>query len=181
MNDWLKDQLINLIQSKAISYGDFQLASGSRSTYYIDFSKVSLSHLGSVVIATKVAEACRNFNFSAIGGPVLGACPIVTASVVRLPGVRGFYIRREEKGHAKKDLIEGPIKEGDNVVIVEDVTTSGASVLRAANIARDIYHCKVLKILTMVDRQAGAEELLAKNGYDFESFVRLEELGIGED
>jgi len=167
-----------MIQSNAVSHGEFELVSGTKSSYYIDFSRVSLTHLGQVVVGRLIMDACKGLGMTAIGGPVLGACPLVCATLLQMPGVRGFFIRKEEKGHAKKDLIEGPIKEGENVVLVEDVTTSGHSVLAAANIVRDVYHCEVLKILTMVDRQAGAEELLTDEGYEFEWFANLEDLEI---
>jgi orotate phosphoribosyltransferase len=179
MSTWLKDQLVGLIQAHAISHGEVRLAGGSTSSYYIDFSKISLSHLGSIVVGTAVAEACQKMTLAAIGGPVLGACPIVTAAVMRMPGIRGFYIRKAGKEYAKRDLIEGLIKEGDNVVLVEDVTTSGQSLLKAANIVRDEFHCEVLKVFTMMDRQAGAEKLLTESGYDFESFVQLKDLDVG--
>ena len=177
MNQYLKDQLTMMIEDRALSQGDFTLASGAKSSYYIDFSKVSLYHHGLVITTTSISWLWEDIEFDAVGGPVLGAAPLVASLVSRTERLRGFLVRKEPKDHGKGDsLIEGNLYKNDKVVLVEDVTTSGRSVLKAADIVQNEHRCEVVKIISVIDRQAGAEKLLTDAGYDFESLLTASDL-----
>ncbi|MCA9101556.1 MAG: orotate phosphoribosyltransferase, partial [Planctomycetales bacterium] len=117
----------------------------------------------------------------AVGGMSIGADPI-TAAVVTLAGVRelplvGFMVRKEAKGHGLNQYIEGPVRPGDEVVIVEDVVTTGGSSLKA------IEHCetfglKVRGVMAIVDRMEGGAEAFRSRGYEFASLTAITDFGI---
>ncbi len=179
MSKWVKKQLAELVAEKAMRQGKFTLAGGNTCDCYIDVGLISLTVDGAYLIGQALDPVLLPYEkLDAIGGPLPGAAPIV-CSVLRpsIPVVgRGFFIRRSLKKHGHKTRIEGPLRKGDGVAIVEDVTTSGRSVLWAANFVRDHYKCEVLTIVTLVDRLSGAGELLKKEGYKFEPILTINDL-----
>lgn len=131
-----KQRLISLIREKALTYGEVTLSSGETSTYYIDLSKIVMSCYGldEIVLGfVKLAEENNIFwdEFDSIGGPAMGAIPLVTAMMLETNIERSFFVRKESKEHGKKDLIEGNLQKGDRVLMIEDVVTSGGSVAQA--------------------------------------------------
>ncbi len=179
MNKWVKQQLAALVAEKAVRQGRFKLANGNTSDYYIDTDLVALTPGGADLIGQALDSTLLPYEeLSAIGGPLPGAGPIV-CSVLHghLPVVdRAFLIRRGLKKHGHKTRIDGPLRKGDRVAIVEGVTTSGRSALWAAKFVQEHYKCKVLTIVTLVDRLSGAAELLKKEGYKFESILTIDDL-----
>src|SRR5262245_45718063 len=130
-----REALLERIKTDALQFGEFTLASGQKSTYYIDCRKVTLSSGGAAMIAAGILQELGDEPFEAVGGMSLGADPIVGA-VLALAGLqgrelRGFLVRKEPKQHGTGKLVEGPLYSGDRVVIVEDVATSGGSALKA--------------------------------------------------
>src|SRR5262249_180978 len=130
-----RQALLDRIKTDALQFGEFTLASGQKSTYYIDCRKVTLSSVGAALIAAGMLEQLGEPPFEAVGGMTMGADPIVGA-MLTLAGqqgreLRGFLVRKEPKSHGTTKLVEGPLYPGDRVVIVEDVATTGGSSLRA--------------------------------------------------
>src|SRR5205823_288671 len=114
-----------------------------------------------------------------------GAVPLTTAAVIayQLHGRRleGFWVREEVKQHGRQQLIEGNLKEGARVVIVDDVITKGGSVIKAVNAVRAIG-CEVVRVIALVDRLSGAEELFRANGIkDYRPLFTVRDLGVGGD
>ena len=131
-----RDALAELIRKKALRFGDFTLASGKKATYYLDCKQVTLDPCGARSVAEGILDLLLGEPLpNAIGGMAIGADPI-TASVVTMSDVRGtpitgFMIRKDPKGHGTNQYVEGPVQPGNEVVIVEDVVTTGGSSLAA--------------------------------------------------
>ncbi len=161
-----------------MKFGDFTLSSGKKSDFYVDCRKVTLHPEGARLIAKLILEKIKELEYSrkikvnAVGGLTLGADPI-TSSVVALGDIPGFIVRKKEKEHGTRQKIEGIIEPGFNVVIVEDVATTGASALQAIE-AAEAYCAKVVKVIAIVDREEGAAAAL-KN-YDFDPIIKRSEL-----
>jgi len=153
-----------LFATGAVKTGKFILSSGKESDFYIDCRKVTLHPAGAKLIAKIILNKIKGLKVDAIGGLTLGADPI-TSSVVALSDLPGFIVRKQEKAHGTKQKIEGIIEPGLNVVIVEDVATTGASALQAIQAVEEIG-CKVVKVISVVDREEGAKEALAKYTFD---------------
>jgi len=169
----LKEELIELLKTKeAVKFGDFTLSSGKKSDFYVDCRKITLHPQGARLIAQIILEKIKGSKVDAIGGLTLGADPI-TSSVVALSDIPGFIVRKKEKEHGTRQKIEGIIESGFNVVIVEDVATTGASALQAIE-AVEAIGAKVVKVIAVVDREEGAAEAL-KN-YDFDPIIKKSDL-----
>lgn len=174
-----RDELLKLLVTHALKKGDFTLASGAKSTYYINGKQCSLDARGSYLIARIMLAMIADDIPNAVGGLSLGADPIV-GSMLALAGMedlalKGFMVRKEQKDHGTKSLVEGPVSEGDRVVIVEDVITTGGSSMKAIRAVEEMG-CTVSKVIVVVDRQQGARENLAKEGYHLESIFTVDEL-----
>jgi orotate phosphoribosyltransferase len=169
----LKEELIKLLkQEEAVKFGEFALASGRKSDFYVDCRKVTLHPQGAKLIARIILEKIKGLKVNAIGGLTLGADPI-TSSVVALSDIPGFIVRKKEKEHGTKQKIEGIIAPGYDVVIVEDVATTGASALQAIE-AVEAAGARVVKVIAVVDREEGATEAL-KN-YNFDPIIKKSDL-----
>ncbi len=176
--------LVNVIRKYGVVWApegeDFTLASGAKSKFYVDFSKVVMTTDGIQAVALAIFKKLVGLDFDRVGGPMSGADPIVGALLSRFPyesPVRGFTVRKEPKGRGPGagDMFEGYLHAGDRVVLVEDVTTSGGSVLKAARVVEE-RGARVVKIVTLLDRLAGARDKLA--AYDFAVCCTLDDLGL---
>lgn len=171
------NRLRDIIKQKSFNTGgDFKLASGATSSFYFDMKPTMLDPEGASLIAEAILEKLEGIAVDAIGGLVIGACPIVSSVVVESAThhrpLRGFYVHKEQKERGTKKMIEGaPLNKGDKVVIVEDVTTSGGSSLKAVDEVEKIG-CEVVKIITIVDREQGAADTFAKRGLSFDALLR---------
>lgn len=156
--------------------GEFTLTSGKKSNYYFDGKKLTLSSEGAYWVGKAVFDELTKIGVDAVGGVATGAYPIVTAValVSHLEGkpIPSFIIREEPKEHGTKRQIEGHLKEGSRVAIVDDVITTGGSVLRAIE-AVEAVNCKVVKVIVLVDRHEGGSDKLKKEGYDFTTILHL--------
>ncbi len=174
-------RLIELIRAKALEFGEFTLASGKKASFYLDCRKLTLDSEGAVVIADAMIDNLDSDWPDAVGGMAVGAVPIAAAILARAgqQGRRlsGFFVRKEAKDHGKGQQVEGPVRAGDHVVIVEDVVTSGGSSVIAIEKCRE-FGLNVSRILAIVDRQAGGGERFAAMGVSFTALVRLDQLGI---
>lgn len=159
-------------ETGAFKTGEFTLSSGKKSDFYIDCRLLTLHPQGSRLIGKIILEKIKGLKVDSIGGLTLGADPI-TSSVVVLSDIPGFIVRKKEKAHGTQQKIEGHIKAGWSVVVVEDVATTGASALQAIE-AVEAIGAKVVKVISVVDREEGAAEMLKK--YDFDPIVKKSEL-----
>lgn len=183
--DASRDELRELLAAHCFSFGDFVLASGQRSSYFYNGKLVTLSPRGAYLTGRLVFELLRGRGIDAIGGKTLGADPIVTAvalvSALEGEPVPAFIVRAAQKDHGKQDLIaeaHGPdgdalLRPGRRVAIVDDVATTGGSLLDAAQAAEE-RGCEVALILAIVDRQQGAAETFRERGYEFRALYRAD-------
>lgn len=145
----------------------FTLASGRTSNIFFDLKPTMLHPEGINLLADMVLAKVAETNASYLGGLAMGAVPVVIATVLKSYNtprpLKGFWVRKEQKGHGVMNLTDGRLEEGSTVVIVDDVTTTGGSVMKAIGEARN-HHCKIAAVLTIVDRLEGARENLAKEG-----------------
>ena len=118
---------------------------------------------------------------AAVGGMAIGADPItaavVTMSAVRGTPVAGFMVRRQPKGHGTNQYIEGPVRPGDEVMIVEDVVTTGGSSLAAIERA-EAFGLKIVRVIAVIDRMEGGAAAFAERGYTFNSLLSIRDFGI---
>ncbi len=176
----LKDELLALIKEKAVVKGKRKLASGKESGFYIDGKQVTLDPQGAVLVGKVILSMLQGLQADAIGGPTLGADPIAT-SVALLSSqtgnpIKAFIVRKEAKAHGMQKMIEGPVLEaGDKVVMVEDVITTGQSVLKAIQEVEKLK-AKVIKTICLVDRNEGADQTLA--AYSYSPIFTLSDLGL---
>jgi orotate phosphoribosyltransferase len=152
--------LIALLKARSVRHGDFLLASGQRSTWYIDARKTTMSAEGLDLIGRLGLRAIRAAGWApaAIGGLTMGADPVAyavaLASLGAGPVVQAFSVRKDAKAHGTRQRIEGNFTAGDAVVVAEDVITSGGSALQAIAALREAG-ATVLGVLAVVDREQG--------------------------
>jgi len=175
-------RLKTLIATQAVlTGGDFELASGGRSGVFFDMKMTLLDPEGLNLVADLMLHLIADEPVAAVGGLVLGACPIVDALVLKAYPARrliGFYVRKEPKARGTNKLIEGPLPRGVACAMVEDVTTEGRSVLKAIAEAR-AHGCTVSTVLTCVDRQQGARTRLAAEGITLRALFTMDEFQEG--
>jgi len=174
-----RDDLLELLMEKSFKRGDFTLASGVKSNYYINGKMTALDSRGAYLAARIFMAMISDDVPDAIGGLTLGADPII-GSILSLAGMedlplKGFIVRKEAKGHGTRSLVEGPLDEGDRVVIIEDVITTGGSSKKAID-AAEALGAKISRVLAIVDRQQGGTENLKKQGIRLESIFNIDEL-----
>lgn len=180
------EQLVRLLATRSAKRGDFVLASGRRSSLYIDCRLTTMSPEGQLLIGREGLAALRHTGWTvdAVGGLTLGADPIAYAmahasALAHEQGtgamVRGFTVRKEPKQHGTGKRVEGPFQVGDRVVVVEDVITTGGSALKAVEAIREAGG-HVLGVLALVDREEGGREVLEGAGLPVVSMVRATEL-----
>jgi len=159
----------------ALLQGEFTLSSGKKSNHYFEGKRLTLSPEGAYQVGKVIFDELENSHVDAVGGLAIGADPIATAValVSHLEGkpIPSFIVREEPKQHGTRKQIEGHVKEGFRVVIVDDVITTGGSVGRAIE-AVEAVGCKVVKVIVIVDRHEGGSEKL-KARYDFTSIIDL--------
>ena len=176
-------ELIDIVESKALKRGTFRLASGREASFYLDAKQVVLDAHGAMLVGRAILERLQAIGPlpAAVGGMSIGADPI-TSAVVTMAGVeglplKGFMVRKEPKDHGTKKYVEGPVSPGQRVVIVEDVTTTGGSSLLAIDRVHE-FGLIVERVVTVIDRLAGAKEAFAARGIPLESLVTIRDLGI---
>ncbi len=163
-----KSKLLQLLKRDALKQGRVTLSSGKVSNYYLDGRLVTLNSQGAYLVGSIILELIKDKKIIAIGGPTLGADPIVGAviSLAAIKGKRlgGFIVRKNTKRHGMQRLIEGPhLSRGNRVVLVDDVATTGDSLV-AAKRALARLGIRVDCAIVIVDREEGAGENLAKAG-----------------
>ena len=175
-----KQRLAEILKNKSILRGSFTLASGKESDYYIDGRLTTLDSAGLKLIGEIFLDEIQTDpEIATVGGPTMGADPIV-GSVLTQAGDReiamdGFLVRKEAKDHGTGKLIEGNLKEGAKVAVVEDVVTTGGSVLKAIY-ALEKAGAVISKVLVIVDREEGAEGKFKELGYEYFSIFKISDL-----
>jgi orotate phosphoribosyltransferase len=169
------ERLLQLaLERGALKYGDFTLSSGQRSKYYFDGRLLSLDPEGAYLIGKAILPILEEAGAHAIGGPTLGADPIVAAVALTSHLLGGstpaFIVRKDAKSHGTGQLVEGPLAPGSRVAIVDDTCTTGASLFHAIE-AAEAAGCTVAKVIAILDRHQGGSEELERRGYDFESIL----------
>lgn len=146
--DERRENLRQIIKAESFLKGDFTLASGQRSTYFLDLKKTMFHPQGAALAADILFQMIRNDDIQYIGGLEVGAIPIVTAVAARSwpeRPIKAFFVRKALKDHGTSKLIDGQFAPNSNVLLFEDVTTTGGSVMKAVEAVRE-QGCTVEKI-----------------------------------
>lgn len=178
----LKKKLFNLLEKEALKRGDFVLSSGKTSNYYLDGRVITLLPEGAYLAASIILELARDKKIDAIGGPTLGADPIVGAiaclSHINGTPIKTFIVRKGAKEHGTQRRIEGPeLRDKERVILVDDVATTGKALIEAKE-ALDNINVRVDCAIVIVDRNEGAKENLAKSGIKLEAIFTVKDFGL---
>ena len=180
------DALIALLGERSVRFGDFTLASGATSSFYIDCRLTTMSAKGQVLIGQLGLAAIRTAGWRprSVGGLTMGADPVsyaIAAASAETPEIiDAFSVRKSAKEHGTGRRIEGNFASGDAVVVIEDVITSGGSALQAIEVIR-AEGGTVLGVLAVVDREAGGRERIEAAGVAVQSLATAGELGLNSE
>jgi orotate phosphoribosyltransferase len=167
-----KQRLLDIIRRRSLLQNrDFVLSSGRSSGFFFDMKRTVLDPEGAVLVADLLFNMIRAESVDAVGGLETGAIPIVALVCARSwpeKPIAGFFVRKETKGHGTDQRVDGLLEKGSRVILFEDVTTTGASVMQAAEQAQRI-DCTIVRIISIVDRLEGAADTFKKAGIAFES------------
>ncbi len=175
--------LLHLLAERSVRHGDFTLASGARSTYYIDARPTTMSAEGLHLIGRLGVAAIRAQGWSpaVVGGLTMGADPVAyavaLASRAHPPAIDAFSVRKEAKGHGTKRRVEGNFRPGQAVVVVEDVITSGGSAIQAIAAVEEAGGT-VVGVLAVVDREQGGRAALEERGHQVVVLATATELKL---
>jgi orotate phosphoribosyltransferase len=175
-------RLFEIVRDRSFGYGDVTLASGRKSHYYFNLKPTMLDAEGAALLAELTLDAFAGERVDYVGGLEMGAVPIAGAiaqlSFLRGKPISAFFVRKKPKDHGAKLAIEGlapgETLQGKRVVVVEDVTTTGGSALKAIEAVRDAG-AEVVLVLTLVDREEGADETFKAAGLPFRALFRSAE------
>lgn len=169
-----KESLIKLLkENDVIKYGNFILSSGKESNYYIDIKKGITNPEILKLIAILISEKFKDDKINRIAGPALGAVPIATAISLESE-IPLLMVRKGKKDYGTSKQVEGEINFGDNVVLVEDVTTTGASLFKAIKAIESVNGI-VKKVFVVVDREDGATEFFKSKNIELEPLISVSE------
>lgn len=177
-----RDRLRDLFHARALQFGDFTLASGKKSKYYINSKRVLFHAEAITLLGDLLLDATKDLSVQAVGGLEVGAIPM-TATVLTAyhragRPMEGFFVRKQAKGHGSRDRLEGQVNPGDAVVVVDDVLTTGGSVVQAIEVV-EAAGATVARIVCICDRLQGAAAALAK--YDYRPLFTVRDFGIDPD
>ena len=177
--DGMKDNLLTLLAQRAYKFGDFSLASGKKSSHYVNCKPVSLSGLGLLSISSLLLSHVDN-NDSAVAGLTLGADPLVSGVIMlaaqKAMNLSGLIVRKEAKGHGTCAWLEGPLPDkGSTITVLEDVVTTGGSSLKAVEKLRK-HGYLVNKVIAIVDREEGGKIAMSDAGLNLVSLFFLKEI-----
>ncbi len=176
-----RSRLVEIVKARSFQEGpEMKLASGKTSTFYFNMKPTMLDPEGAALIADLMLDAMGDEAVDLVGGLEMGAVPIATAiaAVSQLQGrpVGAFFVRKQAKEHGTQSLVEGLVRGdtmlGKRIVVVEDVTTTGGSALKAAK-ALAAEGARIVRVLTIVDRLDGAADAFADAGLNFVPLLTL--------
>lgn len=177
------EELRRIVDERSLLRGDFTLSSGRKSTYLFQLRQTTMLPKGQFLVGTIVAEFMQRQGIGTIGGPAIGAIPVVTATAFasHLAGhpVDAFFVRKAAKEHGAKERIDGYVNDGADVLAVEDVTTTAGSMLDAIEAMKAEHRCHVQWALSLLDREEGAADNLAKHGIKLASIFRTSDFNVG--
>ncbi|MEA2870329.1 MAG: orotate phosphoribosyltransferase, partial [Hyphomicrobiales bacterium] len=167
-------ELFELIRTRSFGRGKIMLASGRESDFYFDLRPTTVHPAGATCVGELIVDALEGIAVDFVGGLEMGAVPVATAVAIashrRGGNLQAFFVRKKPKDHGAKKMIEGlPMGEtlrGKNVVVVEDVTTTGGSSMQAVQALRE-EGANIVLVLTIVDRLEGAKEAFAAEKLEF--------------
>jgi orotate phosphoribosyltransferase len=175
-----RTRLLELFRARAVSFGHFKLASGKTSTYYINSKKALFNSEVVALLGEAIWDLTNDLDIQALGGLEVGAIPMATAAALHYHRegrpLEGFFVRKEVKGHGSRERIEGLVRQGDRVVVVDDVFTQGTSVLQAVQEVENAG-AVVVAVLCIVDRLEGARAKLEPR-YRYLPIFTIRDLGI---
>ena len=181
MSTQSRDRLLELFKTRAVSFGKFTLASGKESTYYINSKKALFNAEAIWLLGDVLWDLTRDLNIQAIGGLEVGAIPMATAAALRYHEegrqLEGFFVRKQAKTHGSQERVEGVVKAGMRVAVIDDVFTQGTSVLQAITEVERVG-AEVVAVSCIVDRLEGARERLAGR-YRYLPIFTISDFGIG--
>ena len=175
-----RNRLRELIRRRSLLQNrEFVLSSGRSSSFFFDMKRTLLDPEGATLVADLLFDMIRDEDVDAVGGLETGAIPIVALLCARSwpeKPIAGFFVRKEMKGHGTDQRIDGLFETRQRVILFEDVTTTGGSVMQAVEqvLRRD---CRIVKIISIVDRLEGAAENFTKAGIPFESLFTWRDFG----
>ena len=182
MSSLLRERLRDLVIEKAFRYSEtptFKLVSGKTSNYYFNCKAVTLHPEGMYLTGNIIYDLIKDSGINGIGGLTLGADPIAYAvaytSHAKGKPVEAFVVRKTPKSHGTMQWIEGNISQGDRVVIVDDVITTGKSTIEAVGRAQEAG-LKVVKVISLIDRQEGGREAIEALGFPLVAIITREEV-----
>jgi orotate phosphoribosyltransferase len=180
MSEQSRARLLEIFKARAFTFGRFTLASGKESTYYINSKKALFNSEAVWLLGDVLWDLTHDLNIQAIGGLEVGAIPMATAAVLRYHeqgrSLEGFFVRKEIKDHGSKQRVEGVLKAGDRAAVIDDVFTSGKSVIQAIEEV-ERAGAKVVAVLCIVDRLEGARERLAPK-YTYRPIFTIHDFGV---
>lgn len=179
--DEKRARLRQLLEERSLKRGSFVLRSGETSGYFLDGKQTTLSAEGCALVGELIFDLIRDLDVSAIGGPTLGADPIVAAVAAeswrRGRPLDAFIVRKETKDHGLGDRIAGPVRVGQRVAIVEDVVTKGGAIGMAVDAAQEAG-LAVVCAAAIVDRLEGGGDALRARGLDFRALFTIRDFGL---
>lgn len=178
----LKKKLFALLNNEALKRGRFVLSSGKESSYYLDARVITLAPQGAYLAASIILDMIKGEDLDAVGGPTLGADPILGAlaalSYINNQPIKTFIVRKQAKEHGTGRQIEGPaLKKGDRVILLDDVATTGKAIIEAKQ-ALDKIGVIARKAIVIVDRNEGAADNLAAVDLELESIFKIADFGL---
>jgi orotate phosphoribosyltransferase len=187
VQDSVRGELLALLKEKSVFRGDFKLASGGRSSYYIDCRLTTFDGKGASLVGRLMHQLIRKteqekvVHIDAVGGLTMGADPVALAvgmasfSANDQPRLNVFSVRKEPKAHGQTKLIEGNFQKGNTVVVIDDVVTRGESTLKAID-AVEKEGGKIAFVAVLVDRQEGGRQRIEERGHTVVSLFTKEDL-----
>jgi orotate phosphoribosyltransferase len=177
----MKNRLKKIILEKSVFFGDFTLSSGKKSKYYIDARISTLFPESAYLIGELIYKMLEPWTIDAIGGYSIGADPIVTAvsivSFLKENPIPAFIIRKETKQHGRGKQIEGNFKKGMKVAVVDDVITTGNSIINGINAVKE-NGGEVVVALSVIDREEEGKEKIEAMGVPYIPIFTLKDLNI---
>jgi orotate phosphoribosyltransferase len=179
-----RERLAALVRELGVVHERVTLSSGAEADYYVDLRRVTLHHEAAPLVGRLLRVLAADWDYEAVGGLTLGADPVAAAvlhAAAAEPGARpvdAFVVRKATKQHGLQRRIEGPDVAGRRVLVVEDTSTTGASVLTAVEAVREAG-ATVVGVVTVVDRDTGAREAIEAAGAPYRALLALADLGLG--
>jgi orotate phosphoribosyltransferase len=174
-------ELAALVKDLAVVHGRVTLSSGAEADYYIDLRRATLHHRAAPLIGRLTRVLTTDWAYDAVGGLTLGADPVAAAVLHSAASdgvaIDAFVVRKETKKHGMQRLVEGPDIAGRPVLVVEDTSTTGGSVLTAVRAVREVG-ATIVGVATVVDRDTGAREAIEAEGLSYRAILGPADLDL---